>query len=189
MPGARERAVERLGSFLDGLSTYAANVGNSDLGAVHLDAVLCGEASIGGRKLADAVLRTLGLVAADPSLLTTRDEQKASEDEVTTLRHDARYLRGLAASGREGQMVLAWGPSDEATCKRIAAKLDAVAELVEQAGQLRPGAHEVDALVETLKRAFLVAMRPGHTDGFFDAADEHRKALSRLAELAGGRPR
>jgi len=74
----------------------------------------------GGREIL-RILSQLGAVIAvelPAALLTTREEQKDSEDRVTTLKHDAEYLRGLAI-GPAG-----WGPGDAEACRRIAKKLE-----------------------------------------------------------------
>lgn len=55
-------------------------------------------------------------------LLVTRDQQDANDDEVTTLRSDARYLRGLACGTPT--------EDDAAALRKIAGKLDALADVV-----------------------------------------------------------
>ena len=74
------------------------------------------------RDLARRLLAALGLVALPPELLTTRDQQEESNDRVTTLRSDARYLRGLAEDAPT--------EDDAAALRRIAAKVEALAAVV-----------------------------------------------------------
>jgi len=63
-----------------------------------------------------------GTVTVPHALLVTRDQQEASDDKVTTLRSDARYLRGLAEDAPTGE--------DAAALRKIAAKIEALAAAV-----------------------------------------------------------
>jgi len=127
MSEAMKKAVERLAAVLDGLHyqsmTYGVAFGREQCLARAVIAKRSDGPSPESIRVARDAIDALGLVALPPELLVTRDQQEASNDEVTTLRSDARYLRGLALTG-------GLTSEDNERLLDIATKLELMADLL-----------------------------------------------------------